>query len=303
MANTGYRITPTLRRVTDDVNEFPLDINDQLCSVTGLPQATMPNPSSSPDYRVRDGSCLPFTFFKQADFQKNNCVGDGYQGTFVTHSEIYTSTISQADAEAQAAADVAGFNTRGQAQANAEGSCIPPPDPDVVGIVVIDLYQLPGLEACVFIDTPGAEAPYRQPCYTGNNFFPNNGTIARNCWLLASDYIASSSTSHRFEVNVGRLLQAYPTESTFTIKVRGRMPAAQLHNGAYSLKGAEVGYMVMNGTPGNYIPSVASTINLEISYYSGRPIVGGADGNIGIEYGADILTFEYNVALKTLTLI
>lgn len=61
MANTGYLIQPRLKRVTDDVNEFPLDENDNLCSETGLPQATIDNPTDSPTYRVLNSSTCPIT--------------------------------------------------------------------------------------------------------------------------------------------------------------------------------------------------------------------------------------------------
>lgn len=59
MANTGYLIQPQLKRVTDDENEFPLDENDNLCSVSGLPQATMDNPPEDPSYRILDYDSCP----------------------------------------------------------------------------------------------------------------------------------------------------------------------------------------------------------------------------------------------------
>ena len=48
--NTGYLGYSILAKVTDDVNQYPLDINDQLCSESGLPQHTKPNSASDPDY-------------------------------------------------------------------------------------------------------------------------------------------------------------------------------------------------------------------------------------------------------------
>lgn len=58
MANTGFLIQPKLKKVTNDLNEFPLDVNNELCSVSGLPQATMNNPIDSSTYRILNtGTC------------------------------------------------------------------------------------------------------------------------------------------------------------------------------------------------------------------------------------------------------
>lgn len=59
MANTGFLIQPTLKKVTNDVNEFPLDINNELCSISGLPQATMANPIDSDTYRILNTTACP----------------------------------------------------------------------------------------------------------------------------------------------------------------------------------------------------------------------------------------------------
>ncbi|MDR1120894.1 MAG: DUF5977 domain-containing protein [Dysgonamonadaceae bacterium] len=65
---------------------------------------------------------------KSGTFTRNNC-GGGYSGTAVTYTvpaHTYSSTVSQADANAQAQADV---NANGQAYANQNGSCtLNPPD-------------------------------------------------------------------------------------------------------------------------------------------------------------------------------
>lgn len=50
MANTGNKIFTKLLKVTDDINQYPLDINDELCSVTLLPQAEKSNTLGQPDY-------------------------------------------------------------------------------------------------------------------------------------------------------------------------------------------------------------------------------------------------------------
>ena len=36
--NTGYKAYTALAKVTDDENKFPLDVNNNLCSESGLPQ-------------------------------------------------------------------------------------------------------------------------------------------------------------------------------------------------------------------------------------------------------------------------
>ena len=50
MANTGKKVYVTLLKVTNDINEYPVDINGNLCSISGLPQATKSNTIGQPDY-------------------------------------------------------------------------------------------------------------------------------------------------------------------------------------------------------------------------------------------------------------
>lgn len=59
MANTGNLIQPRLKYVTDDANEEPLDVNGVKTSISGLPQATVPNPPSSPSYKILDVASCP----------------------------------------------------------------------------------------------------------------------------------------------------------------------------------------------------------------------------------------------------
>ena len=66
MPNNGKKIQPTLKKVTDDVNQFPLDVNNNLCSVSGLPQARQANPSIAPTYRVDNFACEPITYYSKA---------------------------------------------------------------------------------------------------------------------------------------------------------------------------------------------------------------------------------------------
>ncbi len=65
-----------------------------------------------------------YTAYRTASFTRNNC-GSNYVGGSVTYSNSYTSTVSQADAEAIADSQ---FSTQGQAYANANATCtyVPP---------------------------------------------------------------------------------------------------------------------------------------------------------------------------------
>ncbi|MGZ3983423.1 MAG: DUF5977 domain-containing protein [Mucilaginibacter sp.] len=73
-------------------------------------------------YANANGTCLVvYTATRTENFTRNNC-GSGYQGSVVSFSRTYTSTVSQADANAQASGDST-FEAAGQANANASGTC------------------------------------------------------------------------------------------------------------------------------------------------------------------------------------
>lgn len=62
MANTGYKGWTQLLKVTDDVNEFPLDAGNALVSITSNPQDSKPNTFGDPDYVApvySPGDCPP----------------------------------------------------------------------------------------------------------------------------------------------------------------------------------------------------------------------------------------------------
>ena len=124
MAYTGFRIRPTLKKVTNDVNEFPLDINNNLCSTSGLPQDIQPNPTNAPTYRQSDVVCEPITYNSVArteDFRKD-CGENQYSNTipYSTTTGQFTSLISQEDADNKA---WEWLQTNGQANANSLGVC------------------------------------------------------------------------------------------------------------------------------------------------------------------------------------
>lgn len=64
MANTGKVIYKRLKKVTDDGTNRPLDVNNVLTSVSGLPQATKLNIVGDPDYVApvtNEELCPPLT--------------------------------------------------------------------------------------------------------------------------------------------------------------------------------------------------------------------------------------------------
>ena len=48
--NTGIKVYDNLKKVSNDGNEYPLDVNNNRCSVSGLPQDIKINASYDPDY-------------------------------------------------------------------------------------------------------------------------------------------------------------------------------------------------------------------------------------------------------------
>jgi hypothetical protein len=123
MAYTGNKIQPTLKKVTNDANEFPLDINNNLCSVSGLPQATMPNSQAAPNYIVANSGCNPITYYNVSvlDYFRKNCdnnVGDNI--LYSLSANQFTSALSQDDANSKA---LNVLLLQGQINANIVGTC------------------------------------------------------------------------------------------------------------------------------------------------------------------------------------
>ncbi len=118
---TSFKITltnPTSTAQTVSV-WFVCTVNNQ---VTG---AQNTNYETSISVTVSPASTGPTTYTNAAQskaFTKNSC-GTGYQGSQVTYTVAagkYTSTVSQADANSKATADI---NANGQNYANTNGSC------------------------------------------------------------------------------------------------------------------------------------------------------------------------------------
>jgi hypothetical protein len=75
-------------------------------------------------YTNANGICtynpsVTYTAYRTGSFTRDNC-SEGYSGTTVTYSNSYTSTVSQAAAEATADAN---FTAQGQSYANGAGTC------------------------------------------------------------------------------------------------------------------------------------------------------------------------------------
>jgi hypothetical protein len=63
MANTGNKIYTTLLKVTNDINQYPLDVNNDLCSISNLAQAAKANTFGETDYisPIPDSTSCPIT--------------------------------------------------------------------------------------------------------------------------------------------------------------------------------------------------------------------------------------------------
>lgn len=78
--NTGYKAYATLSKVTNDGTNRPLDINNNLCSESGLPQAIKANNDSDPDYiaPILDTVSCPVGSALTDIIEDNSGVCDGY---------------------------------------------------------------------------------------------------------------------------------------------------------------------------------------------------------------------------------
>jgi len=88
LINTGYRIYPKLVKVSDDINQFPLDVNNHKSSESGLPQDSMNMPTNDPRYRVLDSTCntvVPsFTFTSPWNFTDTGALNTSTTRTYTS---------------------------------------------------------------------------------------------------------------------------------------------------------------------------------------------------------------------------
>lgn len=230
-------------------------------------------------------------------FTKNDCTS-GESGTAVQYSvpaNTYTSDISQADADSQAAADIA---TNGQAYANANGHCVVS---TLIGTLLIDHFNDDGADLCCYISTAGVTEMDQIVAATLNGgplMYPNDGRDPATSVLLSSDKLAGPPT-RRFGINMAYLITNYPAIDHFTIIIRGRSNVAGPVRGSYALRDNTEGYLTLGGATGSKIPGVSSGSSSPISYATN--IGAGADGTVGIGVGAPVLQLDYVVSTNTLT--
>lgn len=238
-----------------------------------------------------DISSTAFTYhyIRTQSFQKNDCSG-GQVGSTVVYSQEYGSNVSTMDAQTIAMADT-NFGIAGQAFANSTGSCMTPLPSTATGILVVDIDN--DADLCGYVNSSGTD-PYQIPAYTGVNFEPNDGTTADLCYVLASDPITGGPLKRRFEFNIARLINTYPSFLSFVVVIRGRAASSGTLAGSYSLKGADAGNMTMTGVSPNLIPSVSGVHDIGTTPFSGVTIGGSGDGTIGLGIGAIVMTFTYN---------
>lgn len=286
--STGYKPLLNLTIIQDGITIY--DQTTPAIIGASLVYNFIVNPGSTYVVNITS-TCYTYHYVRTQDFQKNDCISPQI-GTIVSYNQEYVSNVSTMDAQSIAFAD-SSFIISGQANANTNGSCMTPLPSDAVGILVIDVFN--DADLCAYINTSGT-IPYQIPIYTGtHNFEPNDGTSPSLCYALASDPISGmGSLKRRFEINFARLINENPLSLSLVIVVRGRAASSGTLSGAYSLKGASGGYMIMTGSSGSYIPSTSGAPAISTNSYSGVTIGGSGDGTIGLTTGAIVMTFTYD---------
>jgi hypothetical protein len=257
-----------------------------------------------------NGSWVPFCAAlvgnqeRKGTFQRTNCptgFSGGYFEFVVAANSHYAATL----AEANALADN-DLNTNGPIQANNPANNVPCIPNTTFATAFIDINVDNLLESIMYIDTPGVtESGTVNPANyatAGSNFF-EPGTSPQKALILASDLIANPTTKWRYGLNIGELIARYPDDDPvtgipkFIFKLRGRGAGSGTKSGTFSLKYANQ-KMIMNGSPGSYIPSIDPPGGPAVSNWSGYA-PSGADGNKGVTIGDVIATFEYDRANNT----
>lgn len=239
-------------------------------------------------------------------FQKNDCSG-GLSGTWVDYivpANTYSSTISQANADALAASDIL---ANGQAYANAHGSCI---TTSKKGTFLIDYYDDTNGDICFYISTAGvteANNPVTARINNsgaGINMWPNDGRDPATAALISSDrLLLSSRVKMRFGVNMAYLIANYPAIDHHTFIMRGRTVTAGANVGVYALRDISEGHLALVGAtsePGKLIPTVIGAGTTTTPYSTNT--VAGANGATGVAVGSPILQIDYVVSTDTLTI-
>lgn len=160
-------------------------------------------------------------------------------------------------------------------------------------IIVVEFYE-PALDAIGIVATPGISL---SPAFTGQNFIPV-GAIPAEANVLASD-LNGGPVKWRFEFNVIKLIDEYPSINDLVFEVKGRATSNGTVTGAFSLRTYDA-KMTMNGSAGSYMPSVAGGSVITSSGFSAQ-VVGGANGDYSEANLQTIIRFRFNVPTDTLT--
>lgn len=232
-------------------------------------------------------------------FTKNDC-SSGFTGSLVSYNvaaNTYSSIISQADADAQAASDVA---TNGQTYANAHGVCI---SNSLAGILLIDYYVDTDADLSLYCSTAGVTEQNQIVASTANGgplIYPNDGRDPSLACLASSDKL-SGPPVRRFGINMPYFINAYPSIDHFTFIMKGRSSSAKACSGIFALRDTSQGTMILGNYGGGLkIPGVSIASTPSVVSYSTN-IVAGADGTVGTTIGSPILQLDYIVSTNTLT--
>lgn len=242
-----------------------------------------------------------FTNARQSEiFTKSTC-GSGMSGTaveYVVSAGVYTSTVSQADADSQATADIA---ANGQANADTNGDCV---ETSNVGTLLVDYFEDTGVDACFYCSTPGTDELNQIVASSANGGplqLPNDGRDPSGCYIVSSDKLSGPPT-RRFGANLIYFVLKYPAINIFTFDIDGRSDMAQVVSGNYAKRDSGEGYLIMSlYTDGvSIIPGVSGATTADIENYSTN-VISGANGAVGVGVGAKILRLTYNVSANTIT--
>lgn len=226
--------------------------------------------------------------------QRNNC-GSGMSGTYVPYdisAGTYTSTISQADADAQALAAA-------QTYVNTNGTCLVN---STLATLLVDYYVESGgdysdADLCFYIEAAGVSEEDTIVASTANGGplqLPNDGSDPSVCYLLSSDKLPGPPI-RRFAANIAYFIAKYPSINVFTFRLRGRTATAQVCTGLYALRDITGGHLTMGDFGGGLqIPSVSSGSPADTTYSSN--IISGADGSVGTTVGSPILDLVVTVS-------
>lgn len=233
-------------------------------------------------------------------FTRETCT-TGHSGTsvdYVVAANVYSSTISQADADNQAFADIA---ANGQGYADTHGSCIVD---SLIGTLLVDYFNDTAADMSFYINTVGVAETGIIVASTANGGplqYPNDGRDPSGCVLLSSDKLTPGPPVRRFLINMAYLISTYPAIDVFTFVMRGRSDSNKSCTGSYVIRNTSEGYMAMqNYSPSEKIPAVIGASTMGITPYS-SDIQGGADGTVGTTVGQPVLQLVYTVSTNTLT--